>query len=58
MNCGIGQRYGLDPMSLYLWHRQAAIALIQHLAWELPYAVAAALKNNNKIKLKKNQSHS
>ena len=32
-------------MLLWLWCRLAAIALIQALAWEPPYAVGAALKN-------------
>ena len=31
-------------MLLWLWHRLAAAALIQSLAWELPYAMGAALK--------------
>ena len=33
-----------DPMLLWLWCRWAAAALIQPLAWELPYATSAALK--------------
>ena len=33
-----------DLVLLWLWHRLAAVALIQPLAWELPYAVGAALK--------------
>ena len=41
---GIGCRRGLDPALLWLWHRPAAIALIQPLAWEPPYAMGAALK--------------
>ena len=32
----------LDPV--LLWYRLAATALIQPLAWELPYAVSVALK--------------
>ena len=43
MSCGIGHRQGLDPSLLWLWHRPAAVAPIQSLAWELPYAVPAAL---------------
>ena len=35
---------GLDPALLWLWRRLAAVALIQPLAWELPYALGAALK--------------
>ena len=33
-----------DPALLWLWCRPAAIAPIQPLAWEPPYAVGAALK--------------
>ena len=29
---------------LWLWHRPAAVALIQPLAWEPPYVADAALK--------------
>ena len=39
-------------MSLWLWCRPAAAALIWPLAWELPYATGAALKNKIKIKKK------
>ena len=35
-------------MLLWLWHRLAATALIQPLAWELPYAVGAALEKTKK----------
>ena len=51
MSCGVGRRQCLDPMLLCLWHRLAAVALIWPLAWELPYAARAALKqqqHNNK----------
>ena len=50
--CGVGLGCGLDPELLWLWHRPAAAAAIQPLAWEFPYAPGAALK---KIKKKKNQ---
>ena len=55
MSCGAGHRHGLDPVLPWLWCRPAAAAPIQHLAWEPPYAVGAALKskkkkNNNKSK--------
>ena len=33
-----------------LWHRPAATAPIQPLAWELPYAMGAALKSKKKKK--------
>ena len=35
MNCDVGRRCGLVPVLLWLW---------RPLAWELPYAVGAALK--------------
>ena len=50
---GTGHRHGLDPAPLWLWCRRAAVALIQPLAWELPYAVGVALKNKNKKQKKK-----
>ena len=34
-----------DPALMQLWCRPAAAAPIQPLAWELPYAMGAALKN-------------
>ena len=43
-----------DPALLWLWYRLAAVALIQPLAWELPYATGAALKSK---KIKKNKGH-
>ena len=50
MSCGVGRRHGSDPrlLWLWLWLRLAAIALIQPLARELPYAAAAALKSKTK----------
>ena len=47
MSCGVDSRHGLDPALLLLWCRPAAGALIQLLAWELPYAAGVALKKNN-----------
>ena len=35
-------------MLLWLWCRLAAVALIQPLAWEIPYAVGVALKRKKK----------
>ena len=35
-----------DLVSLLLWYRPAAAALIAPLAWELPYALGTALKIN------------
>ena len=40
------QRHGLDPALLWLCRRPAAVALTEFLAWQLPYAVGAALKTN------------
>ena len=45
MNCGVGRRHGWDSTLLWLWDRPAAVALIQSLVWELPYAVGVALKS-------------
>ena len=42
-----------DLALLWLWHRLAAAAAIQTLAWELPCAVSAALKSKAKKKKKK-----
>ena len=50
MSCGVGHRWGSDPMSLWLWCRPAAIAPIRPIAWEPPYAVGAALEKDQKKK--------
>ena len=42
-----GCRHGSDPVLLWLWCRPAATALIQPLAWELPYATSEALKKTH-----------
>ena len=44
MRCGVGRRHGSDPVLLWLWYMPAATALIQPLAWELPYATSAPPK--------------
>ena len=54
MSCGVGCRYGLELVLLRLWHRPATIALIQPLAWELPYAVGLALKKEKEKRKKQN----
>ena len=41
-----------DPAFLWLWCRLAAVAQIQTLAWELPYATGMALKSKTKKKNK------
>ena len=46
--CGIGRRCGSYPALLWLWCRPAAIAPIQLLAWEPPYATGPALKSKKK----------
>ena len=40
----------VDLALLWLWHRLAAIALIQSPAWEPPYAVGATLEKPKKKK--------
>ena len=42
MNCDVDRRHGLDPALLWLWCKLAAVAVIQPLAWEPPYAMDAA----------------
>ena len=51
MSCGVGHRHGLDPALLWLWGRLVAVAPIQPLAWEFPYATGVTLKNFKKIKM-------
>ena len=46
MSCGADCRRGSDLVWLWLWRRLVAATPIQTLAWELPYAAGAALKNN------------
>ena len=55
MSCGVG----LDPVLLWLCSKLADVALIQSLAWELTYAVDAALKKKlkNKISAKKKKKN-
>ena len=47
-SCGAGHRYGSDMVLLWLWHRPAATAPIQPLAWEFSYAVGVTLKSKAK----------
>ena len=53
MSFGVGCRCGSDPALLWPWHRPAAAAPIQPLAWEHPYATGAALKRKKWEKRKK-----
>ena len=55
MSCGVGHRHGSDPSLLWLWHRPAAIAPIQSLAWEFPYVTGVALKRPKKKKKRKKE---
>ena len=48
MSCDVGYRRGLDPMLLWLWSRLASVAPVGYLAWELAYALGAALKKKKK----------
>ena len=50
-----GHRQGLDPTLLWLWNRLVATAPIQPLAWKLPYALGAALKDKKQNKKKQQQ---
>ena len=43
MSCGVRCRHSSDPALLWLWCRLVARALIRPLAWDPPYAAAAAL---------------
>ena len=53
MSYDVGQRPGSDSTLPWLWHRPAAAALIQPLAWKLPYAVSVAPKKWGKKKERK-----
>ena len=53
MSCGVGCRCSSNPTLLWLCCRPAAVALIQPLAWELPYAMDVALKRKLKISRKR-----
>ena len=54
MRRGVGDGIGLDLALLWLWRRLAVLALIQPLAWEVPYAAGVALKSKKKKKKKEN----
>ena len=47
MSYDVGHRSSLYLALLWLWHRQAAVALIRPLVWEFPYAAGSALKRQN-----------
>ena len=48
MSCGIGCRSSLDLALLWLWCRQTVTAPIPPVAWEIPYAMGAALKKKER----------
>ena len=48
MSCGVGHRCSSDPLLLWLCHGYTAVAPIHPVAWELSYAVGAALKSQKK----------
>ena len=50
MSYGVGCRRSSDLSLLWLWHRPVATVLIRPLAWESPYAAAAALEKTKKKK--------
>ena len=50
MRAGVVCRSSVDPTLLWLWRGLAAAALIQPLAWKLPY-VAHEPKEKNKVVL-------
>ena len=50
MRSGVDGGHASDPVLLWLWCRPAAVALIQRLAWELPYATSVSLKRKKKRK--------
>ena len=55
MSRGVDHRHGSDP-ALWLWHRLAAVAPIQPLAWEFPYVMGVDLKSKKKKKKIKKQN--
>ena len=56
MSCGVGCRRGSELGLPWLWHGLAAVAPIQPLAWEPPYASGASLKSKNKQTKKQKQN--
>ena len=53
----VDNRCSSYPALLWLWRRQVAAALIQPVAWELPYAAGAALKCKQRNKTKQKRIH-
>ena len=48
VSCGVGHRCGSDPELLWLWCRPAAVAPIRPLAWELPHASGATVREKER----------
>ena len=46
MSCNVVRRCGSDPV--LLWRRPLAVALIEPLAWDPPYAMGMTLKTKKK----------
>ena len=57
MSYGVRGRCSLDLALLWLWRRPVAVGPIRPLAWELPYAVRAALKRQKTHKKEKKKDH-
>ena len=57
LSCSVDHRRGLDPGSLRLWCRPAAVALIHSLAWELPHVMHVAVKSKKKKENKQNKQN-
>ena len=55
MSCGAGRRCGLDPALLWLWHRLMAMAPIDPVVWEPPYAARVAQEMAKRPKKKKGE---
>ena len=56
MSYGVGRRQGLDLVLLWLWCKPAVTALIQPLAWELPYSAGVVLKRKQDSQNKSKQT--
>ena len=56
MSYSVGCRCGSD-LALWLWHRLAAVALNQPLAWKLPYDMDVALKKEKKERKEKRKEN-
>ena len=52
MSCGVGRRWGSDPVLLWLWYRLAATDPMRPLAWVPPYATGVALEKATRQKQK------